>query len=159
MVKLPRYNEKNQCHFVTSVTRDRNEIFRESETVEILATAITFYQKRGDFKLLGYVIMPDHVHFLIIPQQGTISDIMRNIKAYTGNAIRLKLKIDSDVWQDSFYDHLIRDEKDFEARLQYMHKNPLQKGIVDDPDYYPYSSYINLYTDRKPILQIDIDVE
>ncbi|HJX69526.1 MAG TPA: transposase [Dehalococcoidia bacterium] len=142
---------------MTSVTRERNEVFRESEAVEILATAITFYQKRGDFQLLGYVIMPDHVHLLIIPQKGTISDIMRNIKAYTGNAIRRELKINSDVWQDSFYDHLIRDEKDFETRLHYMHKNPLQKGIVNDLDSYPYSSYINFYTERKSILQIVVE--
>jgi len=157
MRKLPRYDEKGQCHFVTSVTRDRTRLFEESEAVEILTAAVRFYQERGDFKLLGYVIMPDHVHLLIIPQKGTISDIMRNVKAYTGSTIRRKLRVDSDVWQDTFYDHLIRDEKDFEVRLHYVHNNPSQKGIVDDLDCYPYSSYVNFYTDRNPILEIDVE--
>jgi len=158
MRKLPRFNEEGECHFVTSVTRDRTPLFEERKAVDILAAAVTFYQTRGDFKLLGYVIMPDHVHFLIIPQQGTISDIMRNVKAYTGNAIRRGLGICSDVWQDSFYDHVMMDANDLEIRLNYIHDNPLRKGVVDDPDDYHYSSYINFFTEREPILQVD-DVE
>ena len=157
MVKLPRYNDENQCHFVTSVTRDRNETFGELDAINILAAAISFYQERDDFNLHGYVIMSDHVHLLITPHKMTISDIMRNIKSYTGNAIRNKLGIDSDIWQDSFYDHLVRDEKDFEAKLHYMHNNPIKKGLVTNIDCYSYSSYINYFTNQKPILKIDVE--
>jgi phosphoribosylanthranilate isomerase len=154
-VKLPRYNEENECHFVTSVTRERKRIFQDINNVEILIETIRFYQERGDLKLLGYVVMPDHIHLMLIPRKGTISDIMRNIKAYSATAIRRRTGIDSGIWQDSFYDHLICGEKDFESKLNYLHENPLRKGFVQNLDYYPYSSYINFYTNREPVLRTD----
>ncbi len=100
--------------------------------------------------------MPDHLHALIVPNNGTISDIMRNIKAYSGNGIRKELNLTSDVWQDGFYDHVVVDQADLTAKLHYAHRNPIRKGIVDELESYPYSSYINYYTEDEPILEIDI---
>ena len=156
-VKLPRYNEENECHFITSVTRERKPIFHDVNNIEILIETIRFYQRRGDIHLLGYVVMPDHVHLMLIPQKGTISDVMRNIKAYSATTIRQRAKIDSDVWQNSFYDHIVTGRRDFESKLNYMHENPLRRKIVDRLDSYPYSSYINFYTDREPVLRIELD--
>lgn len=156
-VKLPRYNEENECHFTTSVTRERKRIFKDIDNIEILIETIRFYQRRGDIHLLGYVVMPEHVHLLLIPLKGTISDVMRNIKAYSATTIRQRAKMDSDVWQNSFYDHIVTGRRDFESKLNYMHENPLRRKIVDRLDSYPYSSYINFYTDREPILQIELD--
>ena len=155
--RLPRYNTEGECHFVTSVTRDHRQIFRDSDNVAILVKALGFYQRRGDLRLLGYVVMPDHIHLMIVPTGGTVSDVMRNIKAYTGNAIRQRIGTESDVWQDSFYDHLVEDERDFQVRLGYMHENPLRSGIVEDLKAYPYSSYTNFYTDLEPVLEVDVD--
>jgi phosphoribosylanthranilate isomerase len=156
-VKLPRYNEESECHFITSVTRERKPIFHDANNIEILIETIRFYQERGDLHVLGYVVMPDHVHLMLIPQKGTISDVMRNIKAYSATTIRQRAQIDSDIWQDSFYDHIITGRRDFESKLNYIHKNPLRSKIVDRLDYYPYSSYINFYTDRQPLLRIELD--
>jgi len=156
-VKLPRYNEENECHFITSVTRERKRIFQDINNVEILIETIRFYQERGDLHLLGYVVMPEHVHLMLIPQKGTISDIMRNIKAYSAKTIRQRARIDSDVWQDSFYDHIVTSKRDFKSKLNYMHENPLRRKIVDCLDSYPYSSYINFYTEREPMLQIELE--
>ena len=156
-VKLPRYNEENECHFITSVTRERKPIFHDVNNIEILIETIRFYQERGDLHVLGYVVMPEHVHLLLIPLKGTISDVMRNIKAYSATTIRQRAKIDSDVWQNSFYDHIVTGRRDFESKLNYMHENPLRRNIVDRLDSYPYSSYINFYTDREPVLRIELD--
>jgi putative transposase len=157
MKKLPRYNEEDECHFANSVTRERRQIFGDSTNMEILINTIKFYRERGDIHLLGYVVMPDHVHLMMIPRRGTISDIMRNIKAYTGNTIRQRMRIHSDIWQDSFHDHVVRGNRDFEAKLDYMHSNPLRDGIVDDLASYPYSSYRNFYTDHEPVLETDME--
>jgi REP element-mobilizing transposase RayT len=156
-VKLPRHNEENECHFITSVTRERKPIFHDVNNIEILIETIRFYQERGDLHVLGYVVMPEHVHLLLIPLKGTISDVMRNIKAYSATTIRQRAKIDSDVWQNSFYDHIVTGRRDFESKLNYMHENPLRRKIVDRLDSYPYSSYINFYTDREPVLRIELD--
>ena len=111
--KLPRYNEENECHFTTEVKLERKRIFKDINNIEILIETIRFYQRRGDIHLLGYVVMPDHVHLMLIPQKGTISDVMRNIKAYSATTIRQRAKIDSDVWQNSFYYHIVTGRRDF----------------------------------------------
>ncbi|MFN3467374.1 MAG: REP-associated tyrosine transposase [Candidatus Brocadiales bacterium] len=146
----------NACSYATSVTRNRIPFFKDKENVSVLLSTFSFYRKRGDFRLFGYVIMPDHFHAILLPLLGTISDILRNIKAYSGNVIRNKLGIDSDVWQDSFYDHKILNEKELMTKLDYMHNNPLRGGLVQDLRCYPYSSYINFYTKDKPLIEIDI---
>jgi putative transposase len=143
------------CSYITSVTRNRIPFFQDKENIIILLNTFSFYRERGDFKLFGYVIMPDHFHTAMLPLKGTISDIMRNIKAYTGNVLRNRMGIDYDIWQDSFYDHKILDKKDLITKLNYMHENPLRKGIVRDLSDYYYSSYINFYTDKRPFLEID----
>ena len=156
-VKLPRYNEENECHFITSVTRERKPIFHDVNNIEILIETIRLYQERGDLHVLGYVVMPEHVHLILIPLKGTISDVMRNIKAYSATTIRRRAKIDSGVWQNSFYDHIVTGKRDFESKLNYMHENPLRRKIVDRLDSYPYSSYINFYTEHEPVLQIEVE--
>lgn len=144
------------CSYITSVTRNQIPFFKDKENIVILLNTVSFYRKRGDFKLFGYVVMPDHFHTAVLPlKRTTIYDIMRNIKAYTGNAIRNRMCIDSDIWQDSFYEHKILDMKDLITKLNYMHENPLRKGIVQDLSDYCYSSYINFYTGKKPFLEID----
>ncbi len=145
----------NWCSYVTSVTRTRTPFFKDKENVGILLNTFSFYHKRGDFKLFGYVVMPDHFHAILLPLRGTISDILRNIKAYSANTIRNRKRVDSDVWQDSFYDHKILTTKEMLGKLNYMHNNPLRMGIVKDLESYPYSSYINFYTEHKPLLRID----
>lgn len=144
------------CSYVTSVTRNRTPFFKDKENVSILLNTFFFYRKRGDFKLFGYVIMPDHFHTILLPLRGTIFDILRNIKAYSGNVVRNRLGIGSDIWQDSFYDHKILNKKELITKLNYLHNNPLRGGLVQDLRCYPYSSYINFYTEDKPLLEIDI---
>ncbi|HHT9130984.1 MAG TPA: REP-associated tyrosine transposase [Candidatus Tripitaka californicus] len=146
----------NAYSYVTSVTRDRIPFFKDKENVSTLLNTFSFYRKRGDFKLFGYIVMPNHFHAILLPLRGTISDILRNIKAYSGNVIRSRLGIDSDVWQDSFYDHKILNKKELIGKLNYMHNNPLRGGLVQDLRCYPYSSYMNFYTEDKPLLEIDI---
>ncbi len=145
----------NWCSYVTSVTRNRIPFFKDKENIALLLNTFSFYHKRGDFKLFGYVVMPDHFHAILLPLHGTISDILRNIKAYSGNAVRNKQGVNSDIWQDSFYDHKILNKKEMINKLNYMHNNPPRKGIVKDLECYLYSSYINFYTEHKPLLKID----
>ncbi len=45
-------------------------------------------------------------------------------------------------WQKRFWDHVIRDDRDFENHLHYIHYNPVKHGYTSDPRIWPYSSYI-----------------
>ena len=76
-----------------------------------------------------YVIMPDHIHLLLIIQNDlngrpmaapTISQIVNQMKGYVSK------QIGQPIWQKSFFDHIIRDEKDYNLHLKYIRENPLK---------------------------------
>jgi REP element-mobilizing transposase RayT len=72
--------------FVTTTVINFLEVFNDHEACDILIGIIKHYQERYKFEILAYVIMPSHFHWIIEvnPDNGTISDLMRDIKKYSG---------------------------------------------------------------------------
>ena len=102
------------------------------------------------FELDGIVILPDHFHMLMtLPEEdGDFSLRLRLIKGYFSqqiesneyvNPVRKKKK-ERGIWQRRFWEHLIRDEKDYEHHLNYIHYNPVKHGYVNKTSAWPYSS-------------------
>jgi len=84
---------KGHAYFVTSKVAKNLEIFLFDEFCHVIINNLNFYRKRFGFKLLGYVIMLDHLHYIIWPQgKYTISDILRNFKEYSAKQIIRDLK-------------------------------------------------------------------
>lgn len=67
-----------------------------------------------------YVIMPNHIHFIIVIKKQTDIDISRIIKQYK---MYVSKKIGYSIWQKSYYDHIIRNDKEFYAIKQYIQNN------------------------------------
>lgn len=97
--------------------------------------------------MLGYVFLFDHFHMIIQPTgESNFSDIMhslkfnftREYKKLIGLAPSQPMKF----WQKRFWDHVIRDDRDFENHLHYIHLNPVKHGYVKDPRDWKDSSYI-----------------
>jgi len=139
--RFRRYAEGEQCYFVTSGTHERRPLFRDPRLCLILLENLRFYHERMNFGLHGYVIMPDHIHLLITPREGSsISDIMRNLKSYAVREMRHALGIDGPVWQRRFYDRVIRNEEQFRSALDYIHLNPVKARLVQSASGYEFSS-------------------
>ena len=85
--------------------------------------------------------MPDHVHAIVFPQQGTtISEVLRRFKLATFQRLRLSGLRVTGFWQSCFYDHALRTRKEFDDALEYMHNNPARRGLVEEPAAWPWSS-------------------
>jgi len=81
MSKLPHFLIENSCYFLTSTTYNRKPIFHNDHYAKILCNIIYNLRKREKMSLLGFVIMPEHFHLLIIPAKGIeIPWIMQEIK-------------------------------------------------------------------------------
>ncbi len=138
--------------------------------------SINFYRYQQKFKLLGYVIMPDHLHFIIWPfGNSTVSDIMRDYKEFTAKRIIRQAEVEglsdwaiafrrageetgrskSKVWQDNYWDEAVYTERFLRQKLNYIHRNPLRAGLVERPGDYPYSSYRNYEFDEEWLTEID----
>lgn len=114
-------------------------------------------------ELLGYVVMPDHIHFICSTQK-PISNIVRDIKKYiakevinylTHNESELLSKFRRHnpgkrhhtyrIWQRDFYDFNILTEERFLEKLKYMYNNPLRKGLSENVLEYKFSDAVRYF--------------
>jgi len=140
LVTMRRYLIPGAAYFVTTNIRDNRFPYFEARHAEALASLIYRYRKQGDYDLLGFVIMPDHLHLMVVPQNEiTISSIMNRIK--TAEAKRLiSCGLKPPIWWRRFYDRVMRDKDMLLAVLNYMQENPVRKEMVKEASEYPFSS-------------------
>jgi putative transposase len=156
MGKLKRFLLPNFCYFVTSVIKDRQKLLLHEEICALNLKDLEFYRNKYGFLLHGYVIMPDHMHLLLsLKEKGNISKVMRDLKSHTAQMINGLLKRKGTLWQQGFYDHVIRDERDFRTRINYIHRNPLTSGLVKDVQDYRFSSFANYFMEDESLIRID----
>jgi len=160
--------------FVTTTIKNFTKVFIEDLFCDILISNIKHYQKRYEFEIIAYVIMPTHFHWIlkIIPSKGTISDIMRDIKKYSAWDILEKLeeqkshllsnfssnslpKQKRQLWQHRFDDKVVRDQKMLWSTIRYIHNNPVEAGLVDKPENYKYSSARNYILNDQSVLYVE----
>jgi putative transposase len=113
-------------------------------------------RRRYRFVVVGYVVMPEHIHLLLSePEVGTPSTVMQVLKQRTARALLPKRKQRdprqsnlfgetperTPFWQTRFYDFNVRTEKKRAEKLRYMHRNPVQRGLVAEPEDWRWSSY------------------
>lgn len=156
MPKPRRIILENYCYFVTTNTHEREKIFKDRKAIRILVEDLEFYRKKFDFGLHALVIMPNHVHLLITPSdKGDISKIMHDFKSHTSQVLNKLLRRNKPLWQEGFYEHVVRDKFDFKRKIDYIHKNPLTSGLVADLTDYQFSSFRNYYVEDESLIKID----
>jgi putative transposase len=156
MNKLRRIILSDYCYFITTVVKDRKKLLLDEGICSLILDDLEFYRKKYQFELLAYVIMPDHLHLLLsLTGDGNISKVMHDFKSHAAQEINKTLKKESAFWQEGFYDHIIRDERDFRKRIDYIHKNPLTAGLVKDVSDFKFSSFRNYYLGDDSVIKID----
>ena len=151
---------------MTICTQGRQEIFGEiidgemcmNEYGEIVEKCwLDLPNHYSNIELDVYMIMPDHFHGIItVGDKGNISEIMRDFKSYASYEINNVIGSKGKFWQEDFYEHCIRNEKDFEEKLNYIHWNPVRANLVKEPCDYYYSSCNNYFLDDHSIVKIDL---
>ena len=82
--------------------------------------------------------MPDHLHWLVQPCEGTSLDgLMRTVKTVSSRRINRKLNRTGRLWQPGYHDHALRREEDLIATARYVVANPLRAGLVQNIGEYP----------------------
>ncbi len=99
--------------------------------------------------------MPDHIHLLVLPALGdTISALMQELKHATARCINTARRRNGTVWQKGFFDRFMRTPKEFSKKLEYLHLNPVGKGLVLTPERWKWSSFA-AYLGKECILNVD----
>jgi REP element-mobilizing transposase RayT len=131
---LPHWELKGAIYFITfRVKRTR---FSLTEIALVLN-----HIKKGHgsyYQLIAAVVLADHVHLVLKPLKNiSLSSILKGMKGTLSHEINQIRSTQGTIWQDESYDRIIRDQKDFEAKLNYMWFNPIKGGLSDKPQEYP----------------------
>jgi putative transposase len=155
---MPNYRrnyKKGGTYFFTIVTGNRAKILC-GEMVGVLRACFKDCMQLTPFHMDAIVVLPDHVHCLWTLPEGDDNYSLRwkNIKAsFTKSYIRqamvtdtqtaepLKKKGQKAVWQQRFWEHTIRDGRDYRLHCDYIHYNPVKHGYASSPGDWPYSSF------------------
>ena len=85
--------------------------------------------------------MPEHVHLLLTPANNiTLEHAVQLIKGGYSHAQGTLIGRTREIWERGFTDHRIRDDRDFQSHRNYIHRNPVKRGLADDPGKYRYCS-------------------
>lgn len=142
-MNIRRYYVPNAVVFITQVVWHRQPIFAQEQHLDLLRATLHEVQKLHPFLMLAYVFLPDHFHLLIRLRDGvTFSDVMHSLKPNFTKEYKIASGITGSMrfWQKRFWDHVIRDEMDFEHHMHYIHYNPVRHGLVQRPEDWPHSS-------------------
>jgi putative transposase len=149
-----------QCFFVTTTCYKHIQLLATEEAKNILSNSLNFLTEKYQCHILGYVIMPNHLHMILYFQaDNRLSDFMRDFKKFTSVKLRQLVEMSGDtnilqalryehreqklkVWVDRFDDVVIQSKEMFHTKLDYIHNNPLQAHwqLSDTAEDYKYSS-------------------
>ena len=138
MKTLRRYNFRHRDYFITAVTYDRQPLLMKDLSL--------FWNSWENYELIAWVVLPDHFHAILNTRRWTLSEIVHRFKIRYSRRYRDRAG-SGRVWQNRFWDHLIRNETDFARHVDYIHYNPVRHGLVADPFDWEHSS-IHAYQEQ-----------
>jgi len=142
MSNYRRVYVKGGTYFFTVVTHERKPFLCNTQAITRLRSAFRYAMKKYPFHIKGIVILPDHLHCIwkLPDNDADFSKRWNLIKRYfsIGMNGNLNHRREKNIWQRRFWEHLIRDEDDFNRCLDYIHYNPVKHGYVNDPSHWPY---------------------
>lgn len=129
-------------YFFTVVTAGRRPVLADPEIVADVRAALRSVMAAHPFSLEAIVIHPEHIHALwTLPETDTnYSTRWMLVKSMLTRRLHAK-GIAGPIWQQRFWEHLIRDDDDYAAHADYIHYNPVKHGYAPHPAAWPWSSF------------------
>ncbi len=110
-------------------------------------------RRQYGFWITGYVVMPEHVHLLLSePERGTLAVALQALKQ---SVARRLIGDQKHFWQARYYDFNVYTGKKRVEKLRYMHRNPVKRGLVLEPQDWPWSSFRHYLTGAEGVVEIE----
>ncbi|MDF9777586.1 REP-associated tyrosine transposase [Pseudomonas baetica] len=136
-LRIGRYAEQNRIYLLTANTLKREPVLRDYPLGRLVVHQFRQAQSEGFAESLAWVVMPDHFHWLIQLQRGSLAQLMCQTKSLSTRAINSATGRTGSLWQQSFHDHALRKEEDLVKLARYVVANPLRAGLVQKLGDYP----------------------
>jgi len=151
---LKRFQESRQVHFLTFSCYHRRPNFLSANACATFVSALERVREHYDLCVYGYVVMPEHVHLLVSePEHSNLAQAIKSLKQ--GVARKLALRAPDSFWQARYYDFNVWSERKFVEKLRYIHRNPVNRGLVTRPEDWPWSSFRHYATGETVVVEIE----
>lgn len=162
MVAYRRARAAGGCYFLTLTLQDRSSDLLVRYVTQ-LRQCLLKVQTQMPCRLPALVVLPDHLHMLMVLPSGDAdfsarvrkfkSAFVAALRQQSGVNVHTNAKGEANIWQRRFWEHLIRDEQDYRHHVDYIHINPLKHGLVTRVQDWPFSSFHHYV--RRDLLPID----
>ena len=168
--KWSNQNLPGALHFVTGNIIDRIPIFKQHRCCQAFLEELKGQLARWPAKLISWVLMPEHFHLIVNPQDGDIKSFIGSLKSlsatrlwdvsqHPGFVLQQPASDGSlhQVWEDSFKAMPLWSSWMIWQKINYIHANPVRAGIVNSAKDYPWSSFHAFYHNSDDPIPIDQD--
>jgi putative transposase len=151
---LKRFQQSRQLHYLTFSCFHRRPKFEDPSSRARFDHSLEQVRQRYGLLVYGYVVMPEHVHMLVSePERNTLALAMQSLKQSV--ARRLALRAAEPFWQARYYDFNVYAERKFVEKLRYIHRNPVERGLVARPEDWTWSSFRHYATGESGPVEIE----
>jgi len=134
-----RRSATNHSYALTFCAHDRRPIFIEANAATQIIHAMHRSTRLGYCHSLAWVVMPNHVHWLLRLADGSkLSSLMAATKGNASRGLQANAGLRLPIWQPGYYEHQIRADEDLRQQARYLIANPLRAGLVSRVVDYPY---------------------
>jgi putative transposase len=149
---LKRYQHEGDDHFITFSCYRREPYFTTTASKDIFLDSPELTRKRYNFEVLGYVVLPKHVHLLLsepLDHEVPLSKALQSLKLSVSKRLTPK-----PFWQTRYYDFNVFTHNKRVEKLKYMHRNPVTRSLVEKPEDWPWSCYCHYLLDKPSPVRI-----
>ncbi|BCJ05027.1 transposase [Pseudomonas sp. RtIB026] len=133
-----RFSEAGRPYLLTTTTRNRTPLFTDLRFARAVIQQLRLSEQEGTCQSLAWVLMPDHLHWLVELRQGSLSSLMRAFKSRSSCAL-FRVGVDRQrVWQPGFHDRALRRDDNVKAAARYIIANPIRAGLVQRAGEYSH---------------------
>lgn len=140
LTRLDRVWVRDPVFFVTTCTHRRAQVLANPTAQAICEEVWKTGCRLHDWHVGRNVIMPDHVHFFCAPglEAKPLPTFVGKWKEWTANFLHRRCAVTMPLWQEEFFDHVLRSEESYAAKWEYVRDNPVRAGLVKAWEYWPY---------------------
>ena len=132
-----RYSEVGRVYLLTAVVKERRPVFTDWRIGRLLVEQMRATDEAGLVVSLAWVVMPDHLHWLVDLKRGSLAQLMCRVKSRSCRSVNLMSGSQGGLWQRGYYDRALRRDEDLKAAARYIVMNPLRAGLVQRLGDYP----------------------
>jgi REP element-mobilizing transposase RayT len=136
-LRIGRYSCTSQIYLVTATTLDRKPVFADWMLGRLLVQEMRDAQDARIADSLAWVVMPDHLHWLVELRRGTLATLVQRVKSKSAIALNKARGSEGRLWQDGYHDRAIRKEEHLLHFARYIVANPVRAGLVNSVRQYP----------------------